>query len=114
MLRDVPSVIPLEAPTLDLAVVLGGVSAGITVQDATGRLLYANDVAAGLSGFGSAAEMLQATPDELVGRFELIDETGGPFDRERLPGRIVLHEAAAEPVLIGFRLADGPERWSML
>jgi PAS domain S-box-containing protein len=114
MLRDVPGVVPLKAPTLDLAIVLGGVSAGITVQDASGQVLYANDVAAELSGFPSAAEMLEATPEELVDRFLLIDEAGEPFDRDRLTGRRVLQGATPEPVLIGFRVADGSERWSML
>jgi PAS domain S-box-containing protein len=114
MLRDAPNVIPLKAPTLDLAIVLGGVSAGITVQDASGQLLYANDVAAELSGFASASEMLEAAPKEFIDRYQMIDEAGAPFDRDRLPGRQVLQGAVPEPVLIGFRVANGSERWSML
>jgi PAS domain S-box-containing protein len=107
----------------DLRVVLEGIAAGVTVQNDTGRLLFVNDDAARLGGFGSPAEMLAATPDELVDRFVLVDEDGRPFDRARLPGRRALAGAAAGelsgepsgPVLVGFRLlADGAERWSMV
>ena len=44
---------PTEQPFDDLAVVLAGVSAGISVQDASGRLIYVNDVAARMAGFAS-------------------------------------------------------------
>ena len=114
MMREAPTLIPLESPPIDLAVVLGGVSAGITVQDAAGRILYANDVAAEMSGFDSAAEMIEASPSVLVDRFQLVDEAGNTFDRSLLPGRRVLAGEEVEPTLVGFRLADGPERWSML
>jgi PAS domain S-box-containing protein len=99
----------------DLRAILGAISAGVTVQDESGRLLFANEDAARLGGFGSPAEMLAATPGQLVGRFELIDEDGMPFDRSRLPGRRALAGDPAEPALVGFRSgADGHERWSML
>jgi len=102
-------------PPIDLGLVLAGVSAGISVQDATGRLLYVNDVAAEMSGFASPEQMLAATPSERLGRFELLDEAGLPFDPANLPGRRVLHGETPEPTLIGFRLLpDGVERWSLL
>ena len=93
VLKDLP-VGPVTAADgtgtgIDLALVLAGVSAGITVQDAAGRILYANQVAAQLSGFGSAAEMLAASPEDLSARFQLLDEAGEALDRSRLPGRRV-------------------------
>ncbi len=101
-------------PAIDLEVVLAGVTAGISVQDATGRLVYVNALAAQMAGFESPEAMLAASPEDLLSRFTLIGEDGEPFDPAELPGRLVLHGEAAEPVLIGFRLADGTEGWSLL
>ncbi|HEX2753944.1 MAG TPA: GAF domain-containing protein [Candidatus Limnocylindrales bacterium] len=100
---------------VDLRAILQGIAAGVTVQDEGGRLLFANDDAARLSGFGSSAEMLAATPDELVERLELTHEDGRPFDRSLLPGRRVLAGEPVDPVIIGFSpVAGGDIRWSML
>lgn len=104
---------PPDVP-VDLLTVLAGVSAGITVQDAAGVLLYANPLAAALAGFDDADEMLRASPGELVQRFQLIDEHGRPFDPTRLPGRRVVQGAVPDPVLLGFRVPGGAERWSMV
>jgi PAS domain S-box-containing protein len=99
---------------IDLATVLAGVSAGITVQDQSGNLLYANEVAARMSGYDTPEEMIQADPRQRVDRFELLNEAGEPFDPRSLPGRRVLLGEAPEPILIGFRLSGGTERWSLL
>ena len=100
---------PLPA---DLRTILEGIAAGITVQDERGRLLFVNEEAARLAGFGSPLEMLDATPDELVDRFAMIDEEGRPFDRSRLPGRRAQGGEPVEPVLVGFRLVGGlADRW---
>ncbi|HEY7968502.1 MAG TPA: hypothetical protein VID95_00825, partial [Candidatus Limnocylindrales bacterium] len=71
-------------PFDDLASVLAGISAGVSVQDASGRLIYVNDDAARMAGFESPAAMLSATPDALA-RFSLIGEDGRPFDTADLP-----------------------------
>lgn len=42
----------------------------MTVQDASGRLVYANDVAAELLGCASASELVATPPDQLIARFE--------------------------------------------
>ena len=110
-----PASSPLDPLPGDLRVVLEGITAGITVQDERGRLLFVNADAARLGGFASPDEMLRATPDDVVDRFEMVDEDGRPFDRARLPGRRVLEGLPGEPVLIGFRQrTDGELRWSML
>src|SRR5690242_17733193 len=49
---------PASGSPVDLGTVLAGVSAGITVQDSSGRLLYANQVAARMSGFETPEELL--------------------------------------------------------
>jgi signal transduction histidine kinase/GAF domain-containing protein len=99
----------------DLRTILEGIAAGVTVQDARGRLLFVNEEAARLGGFSSPIEMLEATPIELIDRFEMVDEDGLPFDRSRLPGRRALAGETVEPALVGFRLVGGvTDRWSML
>jgi PAS domain S-box-containing protein len=105
---------PLDLPA-DLRTVLEAISAGVTVQDASGRLIFVNEDAARLGGFSSPEEMRSASPGDLVARFRLIDEDGRPFSHERLPGRRVLLGGPEEEVLVGFQLvAGGPERWSIL
>ena len=98
----------------DLRTVLGGVTAGLSVQDETGRLIYVNADAAELSGFESPAAMLAATPAEIRARYELIDETGQPLDIATLPGRRALAGEPVDPLIVGFRLGDGAERWSIV
>ena len=60
---------------------------GITIQDATGSLIYANDAAARVTGFASGKEMQRASAEEIVGRFENLDEEGRPLPVDELPGR---------------------------
>ncbi|HET9614630.1 MAG TPA: PAS domain-containing protein [Candidatus Limnocylindrales bacterium] len=111
--HEPPSSLVSAAP-VDLALVLSGVSAGISVQDRSGRLLFANALAARMAGFDSPEELVAAPPGELVARFSLLDETGAPLHPDELPGRRVLLGEAPDPILVGFRLADGAERWSLL
>ena len=98
----------------DFQAVLAGISAGVTVQDDRGRLVYVNADAARMAGFASPGDMLAAAP-VLFERFEMIDEEGQPLDLDRLPGRRLLEGQAVDPLVVGFRLlGDGTEHWSML
>lgn len=98
-----------------LEVVLRGVADGITMQDASGRLVYVNDEAARLSGFSGPAAMLAATREELLGRFEMFDESGATMPPERLPGRRALRGERVEDVLIHYRPREGgADRWSLV
>jgi PAS domain S-box-containing protein len=99
----------------EIEVILGGVGDGITVQDRTGRLQYANDPAALICGYPSAAALLAAPLAEVVGRFELMDEHGQPFPLDRLPGRLALQGQHPDATLLRFRvLATGEEHWSIV
>jgi PAS domain S-box-containing protein len=101
-------------PEIDPLGILRGISDGITVQEAGGRLVYVNEAAARLSGYESAAEMLAAPIDNLLGRFELMDEEGHPITRENFPGaRVMRGEDVGGESIIRFRIvATGEERWS--
>jgi PAS domain S-box-containing protein len=83
-----------------LEIILEGVADGITAQDSSGRIVFANSAAAHLCGFGSSAEMLHASPEDVVARFEVMDEDGRPLHRDEFPGRRALAgEESASAVL---------------
>jgi PAS domain S-box-containing protein len=97
-----------------LATILEGVADGVTVQDLDGRLVYANEVAARMSGFASADEFRRSFPN-VVQRFSLFDEAGNPFGFEDLPGRRLLRGEQPDEVLLQFRNHESGEwRWSIL
>ncbi|MBX3192054.1 MAG: GAF domain-containing protein [Labilithrix sp.] len=96
-------------------VVLGGVSDGVTVQDGTGRLLYANDAAARICGFADARVMLETPPSEIMRRFEVLDERGAPVDASRLPARRALAGQSPEPMLLQVKHhGTGRAWWSLV
>src|SRR5215210_3185458 len=98
-----------------LDVVFRRIADGITVQDPSGNLVFANDAAARMVGAGSVEEMLATPPDKLLSAFALVDEHGEPFPPDELPGRLALRGVEVGPRLVGWRLRDsGEERWSMV
>jgi signal transduction histidine kinase len=97
-----------------LAAILGGIAEGVTVQALDGKVIYANDVAARMSGFSSAQEFLSAFPSVLQ-RFTLFDEAGEPLPFDRLPGRRLLNGLPPQEVVLQFRdYETGEWRWSIL
>ena len=98
-----------------LETVLREVADGITVQAPDGTLLYANEAAARQMGLASAELLLAMPIPELMERFDLLSEDGGPFPLDRLPGRrALLGEAHAEE-MVGWRVrATGEEHWSIV
>ena len=105
----------MQNPPHNLALFLDHVGDGVTVQDPSGRLVYANAAAARNLGFASAAEFLAAPIGEVVGRFALFDEDGQPFPLENLPGRRALQGEPESTVTVRFRVQEtGEERWSII
>ncbi|RYZ02331.1 MAG: PAS domain S-box protein [Myxococcales bacterium] len=92
-----------------LEAILEGVVDGITVQDRSGNIIFANSAAARLMGLSSAEEVLKEPPGELIKRFELLDEHGFLFPQEQLPGRRVL---AGEPEASALVLTRNKRRGS--
>jgi PAS domain S-box-containing protein len=96
-----------------LAAILSGVADAVTAQAPDGSLLFANETAVELLGFASLDELLAAPVAELSRRFHPLDEDGGPFPTERLPGRIALQEGRDAEAVIRFSdPRDGSDRWS--
>jgi PAS domain S-box-containing protein len=95
--------------------VLRGIADGVTVQDASGRLIYCNDAAARACGFDSPEAFLAATPEQILAKFHILDEAGQPFTRERLPGRrALLGEEPPEELMRWRNLETGEESWSLV
>src|SRR5215218_1854175 len=106
---------PVQHVKENLALFLDHVGDGVTVQDPTGRLVYANAAAARALGFAAAAELLAAPVAEIVGRFALFDEDGQPFPAENLPGRRALQGEPESAVTLRFRVQEtGEERWAIV
>ncbi|MFL5681084.1 MAG: PAS domain S-box protein, partial [Chloroflexota bacterium] len=98
-----------------LGAVLDSVADGVTVQDRAGRIVYANAPALRVIGFETLDELLAASPDELLRRFELFDERGRPLPIADLPGRLALAGMAEPATTVRSRtVATGEERWSLV
>jgi PAS domain S-box-containing protein len=98
-----------------LVAILDGVADGVTAQDPTGRMVYANEAALELLGFPSV-KAIQAVPIRYVlSRFDMFDEDGREFPVDRLPGRQALMGEKPEDALVRFRRRDtGDERWAII
>jgi PAS domain-containing protein len=96
-----------------LATVLDGLAEAVTITAEGGRTVYANEAAVRLLRLGSAAELIDALPGDMMDRFDVFDETGAPVSLERLPGaRVRAGERDVEPMLVrNVVKATGEERW---
>jgi PAS domain S-box-containing protein len=99
----------------ELRVILEGVADGVTAQNPTGRIIYANEAAARMIGYPSGQALVEAPLGEVMERFEVLDEEGSPFPLEKLPGRRALGGEEGTDEVLCFRvLATGEERWSIV
>ncbi|MGI8708696.1 MAG: SpoIIE family protein phosphatase [Actinomycetota bacterium] len=95
--------------------ILGAVADGITVQEPTGALAWANEAAARAMGFPSVAALMSTPISEVMRHFELFQESGEPFPIERLPGRRALAGVDEPGTVVGFRVVEtGEMRWSIV
>jgi PAS domain S-box-containing protein len=98
-----------------IEIMLRGVADGITAQNPTGQLIYANDAAAQLTGYDSAQELLDAPLQQVLGKFDLLDEAGEPLPFSEMPSRQALHGIQPSARIMRFRVrATGEERWSVV
>jgi PAS domain S-box-containing protein len=97
-----------------LRLVFQGIAEGILVQGLDGRVTLANDTAARMCGFKDAAEMSATPMADVLGGFDILDETGAAFPLDQLPGRRALQgEERPEAVMRFRRRSGGSERWSV-
>ncbi len=105
----------LERSRDQLAIILRDAADGITVQDTSGKLTYANYEAARSMGFVSADALLKAPLTDVMKNFEIDDENGQPFPLQSLPGRLALLGMRYPEATIRFRnRTTGEERWSVI
>ena len=100
------------APWAQFELLVEHLTDGITVQDASGRLVYANQVGARMSGYDSPAELLAAPVGDYLKKFEVTTETGLDLGIGELPGRQALQSGRAEALLHVRDRRTGAERWS--
>ncbi|HET8571593.1 MAG TPA: ATP-binding protein [Candidatus Limnocylindria bacterium] len=95
--------------------ILSRVTEGITIQEPSGRLVYANPAGLALIGFTELEELLDAAPGEVLDRFQLLHEDGTPLERDELPGRRALLGEVSPPIVLRFRVkATGEERYAVV
>ena len=104
-----------QTPELELREILRHVGDAITVQAPRGGLLFANEAAAELLGFGSPEELVSAPLPEVMGRFELLDADGQPLPLSELPGRRAVDGESSVESLVRFRRRDSAvDHWSLV
>jgi PAS domain S-box-containing protein len=103
----------LQSNRDQLAIILEEVSDGVTLQAKNGKLVYANQVAAKMTGFSSEKAFLEASIPEIMSKYEILDDKGRPFPLEQLPGRRVLSGEERANAIVRFRIIEtGEENWS--
>lgn len=97
----------------DLEAVFSSVEVAIMVRDARGELTYANQAAADLLRLPDVAAVKAATSQQLMDRFEVYAEDGGPVSLAALPGSRVLRGEPHPPSVLVRNIvkATGEERW---
>jgi PAS domain S-box-containing protein len=98
-----------------LEAILRGVADSVTAQAPDGTLLFANDAAVRTLGAASRDELLETPLEQVMERFELIDEFGDPLALDRLPGRVALEGGEPAEALVRLReRLTGEERWTVI
>lgn len=95
--------------------ILGALAEAVTVNDARGRMAYANQAAAELMRMPDVAALLTARREDLVGRFDIRRPDGRPVGLDELPGTLVLRGQPAEPTLVrAVYRATGEVHWLLV
>lgn len=96
-----------------LEAILRHAAVGISVQDPNGELIYINDTGARSLGFSSAHAMLETPVQEVIQKYEMLDEAGQPLSSDQLPGRRALKGEQSPATVVRYRVAaTGEEFWA--
>ena len=104
----------LRASSDQLSTIMQTVDEGIVMQSQAGNLVYVNEAAARFVGFPTTAAFLNASREDVLAQFEILDEERRPLQPGELPGRRALLGEASERVVCYRILASGEERWSVV
>ena len=98
-----------------LEAILQSVADGIAVQDVSGRLIYANDEVARLTGYPSSEALAASTLDEALAGFELFDERGRPLAAAELPAQQAVRDKRSASRTVRYRHKGmGEEHWTVM
>src|SRR4051794_13206307 len=98
-----------------LEAILTNLSEAVTVQDASGELVYANQAAADLMGATTAEELVATPVREIAQRFGRWGGGGARSPPASYPGRLALQGQRPEPVVLRqVDRATHEERWVRL
>ena len=93
--------------------ILDALPDAVTVQERDGALVYANEAAARVVGFESPAELIEAGGLAVMGDFTTSHEDGRPLAVDELPGRRVLMDKKAAPIVLrSVHNPTGRLRWT--
>ena len=96
-----------------LSLYLREMANGVIVQDKQGKLIYSNYEAAKLMGFVSAEALMGAPMDQILAKFDILDEFGDPFPYGSLPARLALLGMQYPEAILRYRFKDsGKDQWS--
>jgi PAS domain S-box-containing protein len=95
--------------------ILVSLAEAVSVIDARGRTVFANQAAADLLGAASPQELLDAVPGSIMRRFLVYDEQGNELELAQMPARRLFAGETPEPLLVRNVIrATGEERWLMV
>lgn len=98
---------------VEVADIVDGLAAAVTIQRPGQGFVYANQAAAEAMGMVSPQELLAATPEQIDADWVTFDEDGGPVVADRWPSRQLLTGArSAEPLTLrAINRRTGREYW---
>ncbi|HMI85493.1 MAG TPA: PAS domain S-box protein [Polyangiaceae bacterium] len=94
-----------------LEIILQGVADGITVQERSGRVVFANNAAARICGFESVDELIKTSPADVFARFEILDEHHRPLQPQETPSHRVLAGKQDSGATLHIRERGSPRGW---
>jgi PAS domain S-box-containing protein len=99
----------------EVSAILKGVASGITVQDPSGKLVFANETAVRMLGASSVEALLETPTEQILERYEICDEDRKLLPNHELPGRLALEGQKPSDRVLRFKeKATGEERWSVV
>lgn len=96
----------------ELDAIINSVSDGITVQDNTGKVWFANAAAARITGYGTPSKVTSASVSSMHQRFQMFDDHDQPMSISQLPRTKVF--AQGRDMKMEFKVRDtelSTERW---
>lgn len=95
-----------------LQAVLVNLAEAITVVDADGRTVFANQAAADLLKVEGPGALMDAEPGQIMRNFAVFDEEGNELDLDAMPGRRLFAGEPVQPLLVrNIVRSTGEERW---